>query len=117
MPWETDVLGVAVPPNLGILSISMETGDLTATINLMRSAESCSDNVKLDIPSFGTVRARAYYGPDDEVVPYTHGERLFAAAAEPVEFLSTEAGHNDGGFLRTNEWIERVSAFLAEALR
>lgn len=57
------------------------------------------------------------HSPDDEIVPYAHGERLFAAAAEPKQFLTTQGGHNDGGFLRSEEWTERVSAFLADALR
>jgi len=57
------------------------------------------------------------HSPDDEIVPYAHGERLFAAAAEPRQFLATKGGHNDGGFLRSAEWTERVNAFLGGVLR
>ena len=57
------------------------------------------------------------HSPDDDIVPYAHGERLFAAAAEPKAFLATDGGHNDGGFLRRDEWTERVSAFLGDVLR
>ncbi len=59
---------VAVPPNTGILSVAMETDDLDATMQLLLSigAEPCSDAVEIDAPQAGAVRARSYYGPDDE---------------------------------------------------
>lgn len=57
------------------------------------------------------------HSPDDDIVPYAHGQRLFAAAAEPKQFLETEGGHNDGGFLRRDEWRELVSTFLDDVLR
>ncbi len=36
------------------------------------------------------------HSPDDEVVPYWVGEKLFQAAAEPKAFLKIHGGHNDG---------------------
>mgnify|MGYP003392751379 CR=1 FL=1 len=36
------------------------------------------------------------HSPDDEVVPYWVGQKLFEAAAQPKEFLKTYGGHNDG---------------------
>jgi len=36
------------------------------------------------------------HSPDDEVVPYWVGQKLFEAAAEPKEFLKIHGGHNDG---------------------
>ena len=36
------------------------------------------------------------HSPDDQVVPYWIGQRLFEAAGEPKEFLKTQGGHNDG---------------------
>lgn len=32
---------------------------------------------------------------DDEIIPYAHGERLFAAAAHPQAFIPLHGGHND----------------------
>ena len=32
---------------------------------------------------------------DDEVIPYAHGRRLFAAASEPKEWADLSGGHND----------------------
>jgi fermentation-respiration switch protein FrsA (DUF1100 family) len=57
------------------------------------------------------------HSPDDEIVPFAHAERLLALAREPKDLLRTEAGHNDGGFLRRAEWLERVREFLVSALR
>ncbi len=36
------------------------------------------------------------HSPDDEVVPYWVGQKLFEAAAQPKEFLKIHGGHNDG---------------------
>ena len=36
------------------------------------------------------------HSPDDEVVPYWVGQKLFEAAAQPKEFLTVHGGHNDG---------------------
>jgi uncharacterized protein len=36
------------------------------------------------------------HSPDDEVVPYWVGQKLFEAAAQPKEFLKINGGHNDG---------------------
>ena len=48
----------------------------------------------------------------DDIIPYAHGEALFAAARDPKELLALSGGHNDG-FLYTREvWIAAVGAFL-----
>ena len=36
------------------------------------------------------------HSPDDEVVPFGVGQKLFEAASEPKEFLMIHGGHNDG---------------------
>jgi len=36
------------------------------------------------------------HSPDDEVVPYWVGQKLFEAASQPKEFLKIHGGHNDG---------------------
>jgi len=36
------------------------------------------------------------HSPDDEVVPYWVGQKLFEAAGGPKEFLKIHGGHNDG---------------------
>jgi fermentation-respiration switch protein FrsA (DUF1100 family) len=55
------------------------------------------------------------HGPDDEVVPFEMGRRLFDAAPEPKRFLRSSGGHNDS-FLRTPGWAEAVGEFLRAAI-
>ncbi len=43
-----------------------------------------------------TVPKLFIHSPDDEVVPYWVGQKLFEAAAGPKEFLEAHGGHNDG---------------------
>jgi hypothetical protein len=52
------------------------------------------------------------HSPDDEIVPYALGQRLFAAAPGPKRFVDLQGGHNDG-FLRSQPDYERtLGAFL-----
>lgn len=56
------------------------------------------------------------HSPDDEIVPFTLGRRLFDAAAEPKRFVALRGDHN-GGFLSSRpvyqealrEFIDRVT--------
>jgi fermentation-respiration switch protein FrsA (DUF1100 family) len=53
----------------------------------------------------------------DEIVPFAHGERLFAAAREPKRFLECRGSHNDG-FLSTGAYyIEGIAGFLNSTAR
>ncbi len=52
---------------------------------------------------------------DDEIVPFAHGEALFAAAREPKQFLAMSGGHNDAFLFVREEWAAAVGAFLAQA--
>ena len=36
------------------------------------------------------------HSPEDEVIPFRHGRKLFAAAREPKRFIRSRGGHNDG---------------------
>ena len=49
---------------------------------------------------------------DDEIIPFAHGEAVFAAAREPKSFLPIQGDHN-GGFLTSGSvYIDGVVAFL-----
>jgi len=49
---------------------------------------------------------------DDEIIPFRHGEALFAAARPPREFLAISGGHNDG-FLRSGRlYVNGLEGFL-----
>lgn len=49
---------------------------------------------------------------DDDIVPYTHGRKLFDAAAEPKAFLEMRGGHNDGFIFTQPEWVAALGDFL-----
>ncbi len=49
---------------------------------------------------------------DDEIVPYAHGRRLFAAAREPKEFLEMRGSHNEGLVFARKEWMAQLGSFL-----
>ncbi|MFC1671811.1 alpha/beta hydrolase [Planctomycetota bacterium] len=46
------------------------------------------------------------HSPEDEMIPFRHGQRLFETAPEPKEFMEIVGGHNDG-FLITGGRYER----------
>ncbi len=49
---------------------------------------------------------------EDEIVPFGHGERLFATAKEPKTFLEIHGGHN-GAFLSSGKvYTEGLARFL-----
>ncbi len=52
------------------------------------------------------------HSPQDEIVPYLQGQRLFAAAGEPKQFVELRGDHN-GGFLISGEvYVEGIRKFL-----
>ncbi|MCB1984808.1 MAG: alpha/beta hydrolase [Burkholderiales bacterium] len=57
------------------------------------------------------------HSPDDEIVPFSHGQRLFQAAAIPKYFLTLSNGHNDGFIFMHDEWIERLGLFIQTNLK
>ena len=52
------------------------------------------------------------HSPDDDVVPYSHGTKLFEAAGDPKTFLEMRGGHNDGFIFARQEWVAQLGAFL-----
>ncbi|MFH1726419.1 MAG: alpha/beta hydrolase [Elusimicrobiota bacterium] len=56
----------------------------------------------------------AMHSPDDDIVPFAMGQRLYHAAPEPKRFIETRGNHNDG-FLDTPYWGAGIRDFL-EAL-
>jgi fermentation-respiration switch protein FrsA (DUF1100 family) len=52
---------------------------------------------------------------DDDVIPYAHGEALYAAALEPKQMLLLAGGHNDGLIYTRDAWVDAVAGFLEKA--
>jgi len=55
------------------------------------------------------------HSPDDEIVPYEHGLRLFEAASEPKTFLRIKGGHNDGFLVSGTLYRNGLERFLIDA--
>jgi len=54
---------------------------------------------------------------DDELIPYHHGEQLFAEATEPKQFLAINGGHNDGWYTSREKYRAAISEFVDHAVR
>jgi fermentation-respiration switch protein FrsA (DUF1100 family) len=52
---------------------------------------------------------------EDDIIPYSHGRRLFEGAREPKQFLEMTGGHNDGFIFMRPEWVTQLAAFLERA--
>ena len=52
---------------------------------------------------------------NDDIIPFSHGQALFAAANAPKQFLEMRGGHNDGFIFMREEWVHEVGAFLERA--
>ena len=52
---------------------------------------------------------------NDDIIPYAHGEALFAAAHEPKQLLAMSGGHNDGFIFSRDEWVAELASFLERA--
>ena len=52
------------------------------------------------------------HSPEDEIIAYAHGERLYAVAHEPKTFLKMRGGHNEGLVFAREQWVRAVQEFL-----
>ena len=49
---------------------------------------------------------------NDEIIPFSHGERLYDAARPPKQFLHLAGGHNEGFVFSRAEWVRKLGDFL-----
>lgn len=52
---------------------------------------------------------------DDDIIPFSHGRRLFEVAHPPKEFLEIRGTHNDGFIVTGKRYEERLNLFLSKA--
>lgn len=52
------------------------------------------------------------HSPDDEIMPYALGERVFRAAREPKRFVKLRGDHNGGFLLTQPEYEQALGDFL-----
>jgi len=52
------------------------------------------------------------HSPQDDIIPFAMGQKLFAAASEPKTFFELKGNHNEG-FMETGQpYVDAVSRFL-----
>lgn len=54
------------------------------------------------------------HSPDDDIMPFSHGQRLFATASEPKSFLEIGGTHNEGFLTSGSHYQESLNAFITE---
>lgn len=53
----------------------------------------------------------------DDIIPFRHGEALFAAANEPKQLLEIRGDHNAGFLTSGAQYVEGIDAFLREYVK
>jgi len=53
---------------------------------------------------------------DDEIMPFSHGKRLFEVAKEPKEFLEIAGSHNEGFMMSGERYEKGLDSFISEYL-
>ncbi len=53
---------------------------------------------------------------DDEIIPFTHGQALFAAASEPKQLLALNGGHNNAIFTSMSVYEQGLKDFIGRLL-
>lgn len=54
------------------------------------------------------------HSKDDEMIPFSHGRKLYEAANEPKRFLEMKGGHNDGFYVTGKPYFDGLDQFLRE---
>jgi len=72
------------------------------------------DNAK----KIGNVKAPilVIHSPEDDIIPYRHGQRLFELAPEPKTFLEIHGGHNEGWYESGMVYTRGIAKFLESIL-
>jgi len=56
------------------------------------------------------------HSSDDEMIPFSHGSRLFESASQPKEFLQIRGSHNEGFMLSKSQYMAGIKTFLYSCL-
>ncbi len=54
------------------------------------------------------------HSPDDDIVPYRHGQALYDLAGEPKKWLEMQGRHNDGFILTGSAYVNAWDDFLRQ---
>ena len=104
----------AAPRALVLLSTFTSATDLGAQIYWFLPVRVLS---RLDYDSARNLRAIRVpvfiaHSREDDVIPFSHGRKLYELAGEPKVFLEMHGGHNEGFVYSRPEWSAQLAAFL-----
>ncbi len=54
------------------------------------------------------------HSPNDEIIPYSHGQENYQTARKPKQFLEISGSHNDGFLVSGKNYYEGILNFLGE---
>lgn len=57
------------------------------------------------------------HSPQDDIIPYSHGQRLFETANEPKEFFKISGSHNEGFLLTGKRYEKGLDSFISRYAR
>ena len=57
------------------------------------------------------------HSPEDEIVPFDMGQRLYEAVSSPKEFLTISGGHNEGFLLSEKKYREGLDVWLGKVIK
>lgn len=57
------------------------------------------------------------HSPQDEIIPFQHGQRLFHATSDPKHFLTLQGSHNNGFIFMQPRWQKALDEFMDEHLK
>jgi fermentation-respiration switch protein FrsA (DUF1100 family) len=80
---------------------------IVSRIAVMRYPFNSTERIK-DIHA----RLLMLHSPDDEIIPYRLGEKLFQAANEPKQFVKLKGDHNNGFMLSQPKYEQALSKFI-----
>ncbi|MCB1101582.1 MAG: alpha/beta hydrolase [Kiritimatiellae bacterium] len=68
------------------------------------------------LAKIGSVKAPVLiaHSPEDQLIPYALGRRLYDAAPEPKQFVDLQGGHDEAGWNQSPEYWPVLEAFVRE---
>ncbi len=122
------LLGESVGGSMGLVLAARERVDGVVTLGAFTSTRAVARGIPLFMPFSPIVPNRfdalgalpsvkvpllLIHGTEDEVIPFSHGERLYAAASEPKEHFWVQGGmHNDLFAVAGIEIVDRIAGFI-----
>ena len=113
-----NAIGLAQPRSWAtvrrLLAVRLDNlGDLLMTSPALSAIRHSLPNVHLSVLTSPAAAALAPHVPAiDEVIPFEHGTRVFAAAPEPKEFVELDSGHADAYLAARATYYGSIDAFI-----